>query len=206
VSEGGLYRPELSRAFEDYFGRRGGATPNVPNEIVPVVIMDDNTKGPYVGCRHWVYGFFRVALAGNFSFAGVENTDPLSSGGEFSACVVDRILVEAINFGAAVGVDYIMGNVFQSGFVLADGPVRDVITDKELAFTTGDPQFGNVKGGVSAALASPVNTWVPGGPAGTVTRLDGPWVLGPGQSLIISPTIVNCGILAHFRGRYYPSI
>jgi hypothetical protein len=198
-----LFRPELSRAFEDYFGRRGGETPNIPSEIVPVVIMDDNSKGPYVGCRHWMFGTNAGPSVGNLSIIGIENTDPI--GAQLSAVVIDWIVAEV---AGGVVADFLMGIVYMSQVVLADGAVRDIVTDKDLGMSTGDPSFGNVKGGTRAQAGQPVATVYPGNSIanGIPTRIEGPIILGPQQEFLIIPSIVNTGITAHFRGRYYPAI
>src|SRR6185437_13624076 len=78
---------ELVRAWENYFRQRGGASPNIPQEVLPVVLLDDNA--PYPAFRAWVGSRTSAALAGNFSYVGVQNADPA---GTRSVVVVEEII------------------------------------------------------------------------------------------------------------------
>lgn len=189
--------PELARAWQQYFRVRGGAAPTLPSDILPVVILDDNSRGPYAAHRAWVAGIGQGALAANFTFVGILNADPL--GASRSAVVVDQIYVRLL-----VADDMAIG-LTTPGVVPLAGPlqsVADAIQDKEA--TTGAPLLGNVQVGQVQQVAAfgslfPNNTT-------TLQRIDGPWTLGPQTELVIRPLSVNAAIAAFFRGRYYPPI
>ena len=199
-----LITAELGRAWQAYFRERGGELPSIPSEIVPVLILDDNSKGPYPPCRHWHATIQTAQSAGNFTFAGILNNDDSKS--TFSCCVVDRLFVKA-NLGIAS--DYVLGVSGAAVPNLATGGVRECILEKEQKNVAGnitDPLFNNVQAGSGANASSLVTSSFPGGAFGIVSEIPGPFVIGPQQQFVIASGIVNNGIFVYFRGRYYPSI
>ena len=70
-----LVQLELARAWQSYFRQKGGAAPTIPGELLPVVIMDDNTNGPFPPCRTWFAGNTQIAVAAQFSYFIMSNSD-----------------------------------------------------------------------------------------------------------------------------------
>jgi len=197
-------RPELATAWERYFAQKGGLSPDVPGQILPVVIMDDTSLGPYFGYRGWYGSHLQSANVGVFSYLGVLNTDDLA--------VKSAVVVDEIRFrNPSAGDDIVIMLVAQSLLAMTGlTPVDDASIEKE---PTGfnQPKVGNVVTAHNAASAVALgavqfpNQASPG--ANTQPGFaPGPWVISPGMMLLIRPTVVNETLLAYFRGRYYSTV
>lgn len=200
-----MINTDLSRAFENFFRFKGGAQPTVPSEIVPVVIIDDNTVGPYPGHRRWMYGSGPTGIgsAGNFQYLGIQNADPLDRS-QPSACVIDRLLVKNITAANdfAIGIAAGTGNVN-----IAYGGTRDTVGDKEASFAINvDPLFGNVKAGYGQSASLFGASLFPGSAVGLIVEIPGTWILGPQQQFFISSNVAQQSIHIFARGRYYPAL
>lgn len=197
----GLVVPELARSWFNYFREKGGAAPTIPQEIVPVVIMDDNTNGPFPACRLWHYGTVIGAAVGNFSYLGILNNDDAKT--QKSACVIDRIFakysVGVANF--TIGVVGIGALAFSSS-----AQVRDAVMEKELSIGFAEPILGNVLGGVATDPVNFNTAQFPSRPVGEVVEIPGPFIVGPQQQLLLTTSVNNFSLQAYFRGRYYPSL
>lgn len=196
-----LIVPELARAWQNYFREKGGMSPNIPQEIVPVVIMDDNSKGPYPPCRHWHFGTNLGPIVSNYSYIEIFNADDLKS--QRSICVVDQVWVRSGTVLTPTAADFLIGvTPFNNAF--SEDQTRDVIIEKEQA--VNDPLFNNVRGGTTALASALVASIFPAGVAGVVSNIPGPFVLGPQQALLLTTSLLNNAISAYFRGRYYASL
>jgi len=199
--QGDLLRPDLSRAWEEYFGVRGGATPGVMREILGVVVLD-NAPLPWAPYRNWFAGILGTAGAGNYNYIGIVNDDDPSK--QLSICVVDEIIV--VNKTAQLEIAIGLGNTALAPSI-AYGPTADADSGKEPSTTGTDPHFGNVKiGGGQNATAGLITSQFPGSAVGVPFRIPGPFLLRPQGELLITPTAVASQIHAYFRGRYYPSV
>ena len=178
--------------------QRGGVGPDVPAQVLPVVIMDDNSKGPYPACRVWAYGIVVGSVAAQYSYAGILNTDdPVLVK---SAVVIDEVLLRV---GSADDVAFAILN--QGSLVLAPlFLVEDMQPEKDPR-PIDRPAVGNVKIGSLNTVVSLGNAAMPVGGTSNVVRLPGPFVIGPGQQFVVRPLTVLNAITAFFRGRYYPS-
>ena len=194
---GGQYRPELARAWENYFGMSGAA--RVAPDILPVVIMDDSSSGPYPPCRMWHGSVHMGANPGNFSVIGVVNADPDT--GSDSVCVVDEVYAQQLT----AAVEFVVGIAPKVGVVsLALGPTRDVDSGKDPSNLT-DPPFGNVQIGGGQQGAGVILSQFPAAAIGLTVRIPGPFILRSQGALLVCPNLVNAGIHLWARGRYYPA-
>jgi len=106
--------PEFTRAWQLYFKQRGGVGPTLPPEVIPVVIMDDNSLGPYVTYRAWFGGLSVAGVAGQRSAFCVQNSDGAQSGGGVQGTqqVKSMVVVDRISFvssdGAAAPIDVVI--------------------------------------------------------------------------------------------------
>ena len=192
-------RPELDRAWQQYFTQRGGVGPDVPAQVLPVIVIDDNSKGPFPPYRGLYFGGILGALAANFSYAGIKNQDPLLQ--TKSAVVIDYAVVR----NSTAQDDFVCGITDGSQMNLNPyANVGDVSGEKEQPAIFG-PVIGNVQGGTlnSAGIFGGIGLH-PGGPITQGVRIDGPWVLGPQNIFVVRPLNLAEGIVAFFRGRYYP--
>ena len=194
----GLITAELARAYLNYFRKKGGEGPNIPGEVLPVVIVDNNEDGPYPAYRSFFAGPQRAAAAANFSYIGIENED---NSDVRSVVVIDSILVRNIT----AADDFVIG-VTTTADVLLGGKtnVQDASEDKDQAPTI-NPSIGNVVSGTVISVTGKGNQFVPAGST-TWVRIEGPWTLGPGAVLFVRPATVNEGLTAFIRGRYYPAL
>lgn len=192
-----LLRLELVRAWEHYFRQKGGAAPVVPADILPVVIMDDNTRGPYPAYRAWVGGNQADAVAAQYSYVGVINQDDPAQ----KSCVV----VDEVIFRTTTTDDAWIGCTTKA--ILALGTLSNVVdvAEEKDAAPSDFPRLGNVQIGLLRSAQNQVGTKIPNG-AITYQRLPGPWTLGPQAVLYLQTVIVNNTLIAFFRGRYYPQL
>lgn len=192
-----LLSPELLRAYQIYFKQKGAPAATVPSDILPVVILDDNSKGPYPPYRSWFSGTNQAAVAANFSFLAILNNDPVTTK---SCVVVDR--VTARNSAAD---DFLLGiETFATLPLSARSSVFDAAEDKDQQ-PSDNPTLGNVQIGVLTTVTAGLGSIAPNNTV-TPQSYDGPWTLGPQQLFFIRPVTVNIGLFAYFRGRYYASL
>ena len=195
--------PELARAWEDFFKQRGGTGPDVPAQILPVVLMDDNSRGPYPPGRPWAAGRISSANAGIFNYLLIINTD---TGNQKSIVVVDEIRVRIPNLTED---DVVVGVGAQSDIPGTSFVPVDETSSRESPVAGGGRPLGNVILGQNFALAVALgNVVVPNqnqGAGGSLAPLilQGPWCIPIGAQLFIRPANPNEGICAYFRGRYY---
>lgn len=207
--------PELVRAWQLYFKQRGGAGPTLPPDVLPVVILDDNSAGPFCAYRPFQAGATYVAQAGVYSKIGIQNTDDRftvgsgivgASGVPRSVVVVDRVIISK---DAVAGGDFYATlthqNLFPMDFDI--GPVADVSPQKDPDSQFTRPQLGNVHIGfrqVGAALMGDNSGKLPGFTQDQLPhQADGPWIIGPGGIFYIERDVVNSSFSVYFRGRYY---
>jgi hypothetical protein len=197
---GGLISTDLVRAWEQYFRQRGGAAPNVPSDVLGVVLLDDNSRGPFPGYRSFFAGRSISLVAAQFSYVGILNNENNISSGR-SVVVIDWIYYR--NLTAADDVIVSVSN--SSAIVLANLlAVQDAAEDKDQQ-SSDNPLIGNVLSGTLNSATVNGTALAAGGDT-IGHRLDGPWTLGPGAQLLVRPATVNEGLQVHFRGRYYPPL
>lgn len=211
--QGGQFRPELARAYSQYLGEKGGTPPNVAREILPVVVMDDQSA--YPPFRPWNAGSIAVAVAGKFPRIGIMNTDgfppgtsPGSTGGEpRSVVVIDRITVSRdANLGGDLFLTITHTNLHP--FIGTTAPADDIAPEKDPSAAATRPQIANVAIGFCPENATLFgNVQYPSAMADQKPLVlnGGPWVLGPGQILYLERNLAPSALLAYFSGRYYPA-
>jgi hypothetical protein len=111
---------------------------------------------------------------------------------------------------ATPGGDFFVGITHHNLFPLTDNGVAvdDAAPEKDPTAGATRPKLGNVFYGerqVNAVSILGNPNVIPGGADGNAHRFDGPWVLGPGQILMLERNLVNSGFWCSFRGRYYPA-
>lgn len=195
---------DLIRSVANYFRVKG-----TPVEAVPVVILDDNSKGPFPPCRHWYGSGLSGPVAAQWSYVWATNEDGREgqiapTGLGKSVMVVDEIFVKA-----QTAVDDFVIAISRKGSILPTTTTlaNDASEEKALDPTT-NPVFGNVtlnrnQQAGQLWLGNNSQVWPATFTAGTVVRIPGPFTLGPQGLLAIAPSLVNNGIFAMFRGRYY---
>lgn len=201
--------PELVRAWQLYFGQRGGAGPSLPPDVLPTIVLDDNSNGPYPPYRPWFTSQLRGAVAGQRSACGVANVDGFIVGGGVqtiqpirSAVVVDQVRWRVQVAGGSnilVAISTLNANPFDG---TSDKPVDDAAPEKDPGNLLAFPRIGNVFSGIR----SDVGQLGDSGPPNTdllTNELMGPWILGPGQVLWIQENVLNDALQVYFRGRYY---
>ena len=212
---GGLIRPELARAYQQYYGEKGGASPNVARDILSVVVVDDNSKGPYPASRTWQAGSILTSTAATYPRWGIQNADGFAPGSGLlgtsgvprSVVVVDRVTMLR---DATAGGDFFIGISHHNLFPLEDSfvGVDDTSPEKDPTAGATRPQLGNVQTGrrrINGVAILDTNSLIPGGTDGQQHIELGPWVLGPGQILYVERNLVNVGFFISARGRYYPA-
>ena len=190
-------RPELARAWESYFTQRGGIAPDVPAQALPVVILDDNSKGPYPAYRSFFGGLPEPALAANYSYVFAINNDPLDSK---SVMVVDEIVFESNAAGPII-----VGLTNLTTFNFGSLPMDDAVGEKN-PVGVDRPQMSNVKvGGAQSPLVLGGASFPGGAAAYTSGRIPGPFTL-QGQGIVfVRHSVIASLMTAYFRGRYYPA-
>lgn len=187
--------PELARAWENYFRQRGGIAPDAVAQALPVIILDDNSKGPYPPYRSWFAGRAQGLVAAQFTYIGIANNDPLPG---HSVAVVDEI-----SFRINTAVDDLVVLIESIATFPIANPlaVKDAAPEKDQA-PSDQPLLGNV---VTTATNSATNLGLDIYPSGSqiLQVLRGPWTLGPGEQLLLHPNTVANAMFAYFRGRYY---
>ncbi|HVS61735.1 MAG TPA: hypothetical protein VHE82_13680 [Gemmatimonadaceae bacterium] len=193
----GLVSPELVRAWELYFRSRGGETPNVPSDILPVVILDDNSRGPYPPYRTWVASRTQGPVIAQWPQIGIVNLDVNS---QKSVVVIDEISLRASatdNFAVLLTTLAILN-------LATPVPVSDCAMEKDQA-ATNQPKLGNVESRMLSNAGDMGGDIYPGGSLSVIT-IRGPWTIGPGGLFAVQTAAQNETLSAFFRGRYYPSV
>lgn len=198
---------DLIRAVANYLRIKGD-----PPEAVPVILIDDNSKGPYPPCRVWYGSSLSPNVAAQYSYAWVTNEDGVEgqiapTGRGKSVMVVDDIYVKSLT-----AVDDFVIAITRKGSILpTTTTLANDASEEKAVETSTNPVFGNVTinrnqqagqlwlGNNSQVMPA---TYI----AGTLHRIPGPFTLGPQGILAVAPSTVNNGIFAFFRGRYYPAI
>jgi len=196
---------DLIRAARSYFRVKGAAL-----DVVPVVVIDNNALGPVVPYRAWYAGSISSKVAAQYAYVWITNEDGVQgqiapTGPGKSAVVIDEIYVRTYDliddyFISISRKGSITPGASAKGNDAAQAPEADLVTN---------PLFGNISVNQTTQAGqlwgNNSQLW-PGGPLGTVTRIPGPFVLPPQGICAVNPATVNNGILAMFRGRYYPAI
>lgn len=201
--------PEFARAWQLYFKQRGGVGPTLPPEVVPVVIMDDNSLGPYVVFRPWFAGLSVAGVAGQRSALLIQNSDGGQSGGGVvgTQTVKSMVVVDRVSFvssdGAAAAIDVKIRISDTNTEAITIGALQaDDASGDPTGLLGGGPRVGNVQiGGRNAASILGGQLY----PVRSVQQhiLLGPWCLQPQQVLVICQE-VNVGVIAGLaQGRYY---
>jgi hypothetical protein len=190
-------RPELTRAWQNVFGKRG-RTPDVASEILGVVVLDSTA---YVPTRAWQAGSNPAASVGNFSYFGIANIDDPRR--QRSIAVIDEFEV-MLPGGSPAGAVF-MGLTTQTQPNLAYADTSEADGGKEPADAIVEPKFGNVRFGIGANATQFVTTpfWLQ---VGVPFRIPGPFIVGPGWQYVLCPNALNAMIQVWARGRYYGSI
>lgn len=194
---GNLITPELLRGWQKYF--RAKDSPNVPADIISVVVLDDNSQGPFPPCRLWHAGSAIAPGAGNFGYLCIGNLDTDGH----SVVVVDELHIA----NQTAKQDWMLGIIRAVGgsFAISWGRVSDASTEKDPGVPADDPTIGNVGFGAAQSAVAAVSKLFPGAAVNDIVRIPGPFILGPGQAFGISCNVFANNIFAWFRGRYYPS-
>jgi len=204
--------PELARAWSQYFRQKGGVGPSLPPDILPVVVIDDNSRGPYPPCRTWMGSSQAAQVAGVYGRIGIKNADGFPIGGGLlgtsgvprSVVVVDELIV-ATNTPDPGGDLFL--TITHHNLNDIDGipaPADDTAPEKDPTPGVTRPQIGHIQIGpriTGAVLFG--NTILPRHSDGVARHVDGPWILGPGQILYVERNLVNSGLAIYARGRYY---
>ena len=198
--------PELVRAWQYYFGQRGGAGPSLPPDVLPTIILDDNSRGPWAPYRSWFTSQIVGASAGTRSAAGVMNADGLTVGGGAqtlppikSAVVVDEVRWRC---QTASFVFFAISNINVSPL---DGTGDKSASDAQPEKDPGALQFPRI-GNVFSGLRHDAGQLGFDGPPeldALPHEIAGPWILGPGQILWVQENLANDPLHVFFRGRYY---
>lgn len=173
------------------------AQASASSDIIPVVTVDDWTKGPYPACQLW-HGFAPLAaVAAQFSYFLVRNASANSA----------VVIVDDLTFIFGVVADIRLG-IFQAPAVGAAATQAafsrntdlDGFSALPIELNIADVEIGVINNGVaSGAQQIAVNDIL----AHTIT---GPWILGKGGQLSFRPSVVNCSMQVYAKGRYYPVI
>lgn len=190
-------RTELVRAYQRFFGSKGGFTPSAFNQVMPVVVMDSEA---WPGARRWWTSEASPAVAASNSVVIIENTDPLDSN---SLVVIDWWQIKS---GATA--DIIMGIVPSSTFPYLLGP-----------FATPDMAPNAVAGSSSTSLVSNVThgTMNQAGIGAIGARLFSigthdklanmpDFAVPPQSKFIIANALVNTILTVTISGRYYSGL
>jgi hypothetical protein len=190
VSAGNLLPFRFVHSWERIFAQRGGIVPTAMQEIVPVTLIDNQSKGGYTPATEWHAANSLAALAANFSTLFVFNQDPL---GSKTVVVVDRMTVST---GATIflflGTSTVVLPTAALGFLanLADAQVNPAGAAQLQSVGQSQAQLGAAIGGLQ----------IPNNGPGII---DGPWTLSPGMMMAVSGLIVNFPIAWYLQGRYY---
>lgn len=196
---------DLIRAARSYFRVKGSAL-----DVVPVVVIDDNSRGPIPAYRVWYASAILGAVAAQYAYGWITNEDGVQgqiapTGPGKSAVVVDEIYVKAVT-----AVDDYFISISRKGSITSgiSAKANDAAQAPEADLVT-NPLFGNVtvnQTNQAGQLWGNNSQVFPGGALGIVTRIPGPFVLPPQGILAINPASLANSMIVHFRGRYYPAI
>lgn len=177
--------------------------------------MDNNTYGPYPGCRLWQAAYHFVAQAGVYAKIGLKNVDNGFSVGagllglnttNRSAVVVDEIIVKTPAAGGDVYATISHHNLADMDF--DGGAADDIAPEKDPANASTQPTVGNVHVGLRQTgllVGNANNSRLPGFADALSHTCRRGWVLGPGQILYVQRDVVTTDFDVSFSGRYYPT-
>jgi len=205
---GGLISPALSRAWENYFGQKGGQTPGVMADVVPVIIIDDDSQGPYPPHRRWAQGGAQIGGVGTYAYGSIGlNDDPTK---QKSVAVVDTFLYRTSD-GCGVSIDLVNGARL-GGPQVFGAPAIDVQSDMNAL--GAQMLMSNVGQGNGTTTQPAGGLFLPRGPLGT--GAGGPvmrevprnlkWIIGGGWYLLFNPENPNVTMEWLISGRYYASL
>lgn len=208
--------PEFTRAWQLYFKQRGGIGPGLPPDVMPVVVMDDNTGGPYPPCRIWHAGMRVGPVAAQLAYVGIQNADGAQPGAglQGSNVINSRVVIDRVTFASSdspptvpIDVQVRLADVNSepfngvAGFVAkqADESGADPVASAGFA-----PRVGNVWIGArnttpiftTGAQIVPVRSLL-------AQTLSGPFTLPPQTILYVINNALAGEITAFFQGRYY---
>ncbi len=203
-------------AFESFFRviAFGVLPPGVKPEIEPMVLLDDNSKGPYPIYRPFTCEYRQVGGGGQFTEIVIVNLDDATT---HSVVVIDWLLVAVTVAGTDVlfAVRPVLPTLqgitptlllTNGGVAFDQGAERDRAPSDGIhipnvgiyAYVLAAQQLASgIGGGANATLLPGYGDVLPHG-------VDGPWMLGPGSMLQLMPAAVNVGLTVYARGRYYP--
>lgn len=192
-------RGELTRAYQRFFGTRGGFTPAAFKEIMPVQIMDTES---WPTSRKWVVTETSIAVAAQVAFIIVENTDPADSG--------SLIIIDWLRMNCFATSDVVFGLVPSSSALGYNGAGPFAAVDLSPSVVSG---------------ASPVqavsNVQHGTGNAAAVGAIGGRWfnvatyelspampriTIPPQCKFILACVLVNTQHSATIGGRYYSAL
>lgn len=185
-------RGDFGRALAKYWGTRGGG----PSDVTPVAIVDDAEQA-YPPYRRWAAYIAGSALAANYTYLGIINSDARTSG--------SQLLIEGWHTrpGAAASV------VLTPGDNLTAIPLSNLADVFDLAPEAGG-QMGIVRLG-TVVVASVQSTAVSTGL--TLPYNDAlvhseriPIVIGPQTQALWRPSAVNIAFDLFVWGRYYSAL
>jgi len=195
--------PDLVRAWQLYFGQRGGAGPSLPGEVLPVIVLDDNPGFPPY--QPFFTQNICTAVAGQRSSVGVANVDGYSTTGGTQVIQPIRsvVVIEKIIWKCNVASDVFLAitNLNVNPFTFGDKAVDDAHPAKDM--TSGAfPRIGNVYSGTRTQAGQLGDS----GPCyldAAVHELTGNWILGPSQVLYVQENVLADLFMVYFQGRYY---
>lgn len=190
-------RSELVNAYIRIFGTRGGFTPGVGQDVVPVQVMD---VSPYSAGRRFGISSQIAGLAANNSGVVIRNNDPLDSK---STIIIDT-------FDSIIGVatsDIILTKHDLGTLIPISGPFFPVDVDPP----NGRAAISNVSYAGFQQVPSATTGYrffgVAGTPAHFVPPIDwAKWTIAPQQELGIWCSVVNTQISFTVFGRYYSAL
>jgi len=209
--------PELAKAWQLYFKQRGGTGPSLPPDVLPVIVLDNNERGPYPCAQIFHAGLkslaggagtFNAVGLGNFDGGvpgtGVKGTQPIKS-----RVVIDRIRVISTDGAAAAPLDLIarVSSVNDEPFNGTLPSQLEIQADDSAGTPLGlgaNARLGNVWVGSRQATAF-FTTGDQRIPISGITAHEilGPFILNP-QMIFYLVQAGTVGILgAFFQGRYY---
>lgn len=200
MSSGQAIRPELANAVTRGAGIKTLPGLDVATQIIPVMVVEDVSKGPFPPSRIWHAGIGVAGVAAMIAHIGIVNNDPPGTG---SGLTVDYIIARV---GTADDLFVVVGQNIPT-LNLQKATVGDCSNEAGglPAGSAFDPRVGQA---FIAAAQNGVGLngvlWPNGGTL--PQRLDGPWTLGPQAALIVRTATVNVILQAYFRGRYHAGI
>jgi hypothetical protein len=186
---------------------------SVAVEIVPTILLDDNSNGPCPVYRPFTGSLNANGGAATWPEIQIVNADP---DGSNSVLAIDWFLF-ITSGGSYISHGILPPNSGGAGPV--DGPF--LAANGMLFFDQGSEREGPPGANVNAPRLANQGMWghqvaaprtlsenvnstdFPNGDTNP-HRIDGPWLLGPGSALYVLTETQNIGLRLYVRGRYYP--